>query len=147
MSPGAVPPPHPLLQLQREEACRLALRVYWRRLSRQVVAAGLDPEDGAQEAVAGVLVRLGSWAPGGGAPVEWWIARSVVCAVGNWITASRRGRRVPAGGLSSLATEAGTEIEIEGGAWTLSREQLREVLDGLDTEALVEVSRAIGGRR
>ena len=36
MSPGAVPPPHPLLQLQREEACRLALRVYAAALAQMV---------------------------------------------------------------------------------------------------------------
>lgn len=140
MSPGAVPAPHPVAAAVREEAARLALRIYWRRFSRRVQAAGLDPEDGAQEAVVGVLTRLGSWRVGGGAPLEWWVGRSVNCAVSNLITASRRPCR--SAGVESLSLEAGGEADVAVEA-EAGRLDLAGLIEGMDVDGLIEIGRAL----
>lgn len=144
MSPGRVVvgiPPD-----VRESAVRLAGRVYWRRLARLVRAAGLDEEDGAQEAAVGVLARLGSWRAGGGAPLEWWVARSAACAIQNWITLERRSIRMPPGGISSLTTEAGGEIQVAGAVEPVTAVALDEVLAGMGLDELAEVGVALRGR-
>lgn len=113
-----------LLPADRLAICRLAIRIYAARFKPRVIAAGLDPEDGQQEAVLGALTRLGSWRPGR-APLDWWVGRAVACAITNWILAQRRPSRCPVGGVGGL------DIDVAGTAVAWGTSALEAAWDGL----------------
>lgn len=147
MSPSSPPTLPALTPADREQIVQLALRVWRARFRWRTRAAGLEDEDAAQEVVVGVLSRIGGWRPGAGASREWWVARSVDCAVSNMIQRERRAIRVPAGGISSLSLDEGGEREIEGSEEPITRTTLREVIEGMGMEQLVEVGMALRGRQ
>ena len=122
---------------QREQIVCLALRIYRGRFAHQVRAAGLDEDDAAQDVVVGVLSRLKGWQAGRGAPLEWWVGRSVQCAILNLLQRERRPMRSPPGGVCSLTID-GAEQDIEGGILPLTRAWLEGALEGADMEALLE---------